>query len=286
MGNGETFSWFIHTVRTRYPSTHLAVSVWDHGDGWRGFATDDSSGGDSIDLSEFRTALRASGHIDVLAFDACDMASLEVAYEAAQAGTVRYLVASEEVVPENGFPYDLMLTPLAKDPSGSPARVTSAMVAGWEKYYDARRWATHTQLAALDMAALRAAMPDLRAWVTLMRTDQPAYAAAMGAAARAAWSPRDEDTVDLGNFARGLSAAQGIADGAVKTASERLTADLRRVLLKQARGSGVWGATGLTIWLGTTDTWESEQAAYAAQVAFAGTSAGVGWWSFLSEYHR
>ncbi len=183
-GDGATFQWFIQEVRARYPSGRLAVSVWDHGYGWRYFAADDTSGGDRITMDEFRSALANAGvTVDLLAFDCCNMANTEVAYEAARSGKVGILVASEETVPQNGYPYDLMLAPVAADPTRTPAQVGADMVAGWKTYYDAQTWAPGAHLAAIDLARLDSATADLQNWATLLRIDLAASREGITAAA-------------------------------------------------------------------------------------------------------
>jgi hypothetical protein len=287
-GDGATFRWFIQEVRSRYPSGRLAVSVWDHGYGWRSFAADDTSGGDRITMDEFRSALADAGvTVDLLAFDCCNMANTEVAYEAARSGKVGILVASEETVPQNGYPYDLMLAPVTTDPTRTPAQVGADMVAGWKTYYDAQTWAPGAHLAAIDLARLESATADLQDWATLLRIDLAASRDGITAAASTSWFAWATDYADLGDLCRQLAADGGITDPALKAASRRVTADVAAALIAQDTGPASARATGLSVWWPSRDSWGTSEAAYYAQAAFAQPQPiGVAWWSFLDAYVR
>ena len=129
-GSGATFAWFLRQVHARFPSDHLVVVGWDHGFGWHYFSRDTTSG-DEILLPQLRTAIASAGvPIDILGFDACNMADSEVAYELAPTNVVAHLVASEEEIDQDGFPYDDMFTPLTADPGQNADGVVQDMVEG------------------------------------------------------------------------------------------------------------------------------------------------------------
>lgn len=288
-GDGATFQWFIQEVHARYPSTYLAIGVWDHGYGWRYFCSDDTSGGDRITMDEFRNALAGAGvPIDVLAFDCCNMANTEVAYEAALSGRVKVMVASEETVPQNGFPYDLMLTPVAQSPARTPSQLATDMVAGWGAYYATQTWANDSHLSAMDIAKVGAAVPDLQNWSSLVNAKLPAYRKAYTSARSKSWFAWATDYVDLGDLCKKLNAQSAIADPALRAANDKVVADLAAARIAQSTRRGAARATGLTIWWPTSNTWGVNQAAYQAQVSFAlpAPAGGVGWWTFLDAYNR
>ena len=139
-GDGATFAWFLTEVSTLYPSDNLVVTASDHGYAWRYFSNDQTSG-DKITMPEFQAALTSAGvYIDVMSFDCCNMAAIEVVYQTSLTGMVDNMVASEETIPMNGFPYDLMFTPLANDALRTPDQVAVDMVNGWAAYYDPLNW--------------------------------------------------------------------------------------------------------------------------------------------------
>ena len=93
----------------------MGLVLWSHGTAW--FPTNPSSymrafgqdGDDFMEIYELADALDGF-HFDFLAFDACYMGSVEVAYELRNAAD--YLIASATEVIGYGFPYDLMIRPM------------------------------------------------------------------------------------------------------------------------------------------------------------------------------
>jgi len=102
-----------------YPANHYAVVLWDHGGGWKDVIFDATSN-DRMLISDLNNAMRAvttSLHrkFDVTIFDACLMSMAEVADQLRP--VTNYLVASEQSVQDEGFPYDAMLQQLSAQPS-------------------------------------------------------------------------------------------------------------------------------------------------------------------------
>jgi len=109
-----------------YPSDHIAVVLWDHGSGplnrhavapAKGVCYDFDTGHYLTDrdcLQAFSWAqeqLREGKKFDIIAFDACLLASLEMAY--ALAPCADYMVASEETIPGDGYQYAYVLNQFA-----------------------------------------------------------------------------------------------------------------------------------------------------------------------------
>ncbi len=111
MGSSATLTNFIQWAVTNYPANHYLLDLWDHGDGIGGVCEDDSS--DSmLSLSDVRQAIASAGtHMDVIGFDACLMAMTETADEIQSSGDV--MVASEEIIPAAGWPYNTWLADLS-----------------------------------------------------------------------------------------------------------------------------------------------------------------------------
>ena len=109
MGDPMTLSDFLMWAHERYPAKHMFLSMWDHGNSWRDISNDDTSDS-AIDIAsgELITALEkivsVRGPIDVIGFDACLMASWEVAHSLQ--GHAKYMVGSEAQVYMEGFLYD------------------------------------------------------------------------------------------------------------------------------------------------------------------------------------
>ena len=73
--------------------------------------------------------------LDLLGMDACLMATLEVAYQVQP--SVRYLVASEELVPGFSWPYQDLYSQLRSNPSQSADRFATNVVRHYTAYYAA-----------------------------------------------------------------------------------------------------------------------------------------------------
>ena len=110
MSDPKVLAQFIKSTVEKYPAEHYALIISDHGSAWEG-AVQDASHKGWMSTPDIGRGIRLSGKkIDVLGFDACMMASTEVAHEVAQAG-VGYMVASQETEGGDGWPYTPLLTP-------------------------------------------------------------------------------------------------------------------------------------------------------------------------------
>ncbi|MCJ7607741.1 MAG: clostripain-related cysteine peptidase, partial [Thermoplasmata archaeon] len=157
-GDGETFSFFLEEVADAYPADHTVIVVWDHGSAWKGCCVDDTSGGDRISLLEMGEGIEDAGtYIDILAFDACACSSIELTYQVAMTGLVGKIVASEELVAGDGFPYDLMFSPLALDSDRTVEQVTQDMLDGWVECYSVITWAWYCPMTIVDVPSVLAA---------------------------------------------------------------------------------------------------------------------------------
>lgn len=119
MGEAETLSSFVVDAVKRFPAKHVALVLGDHGMSWPGICSDESNHENFLNLEKLETALAASvkaiGHpIDLLGFDACLMANVEVAEAVAPYAHV--LVASEELEPGSGWDYEPVLAALEQAP--------------------------------------------------------------------------------------------------------------------------------------------------------------------------
>lgn len=106
MGSSSTLRDFVSWGIEKYPAEKYAIILWDHGAGMMGFGYDDIYQ-DMLDLNELRDGLYPSAQqgkkFELVGFDACLMASLEVAN--ALTGRGEYLVASEELEPAWGMDF-------------------------------------------------------------------------------------------------------------------------------------------------------------------------------------
>jgi hypothetical protein len=105
MSKVDTLAEFIAWGMKKFPAKHYIVSLSDHGAGFLGAEEDRGS---MLSLPDLRAAFEKAEQMtgkkpDVIAFDCCLMQQAEVAYELKD--RAKYLVASEEVIGGDGYPY-------------------------------------------------------------------------------------------------------------------------------------------------------------------------------------
>lgn len=122
----------------------------------RAICVDDGSG-HSLDTIELGKVLKAAKKvlgqpIDLLGMDACLMSNLEVAYQAKP--YVRYIVASEESEPADGWPYDKVLRKLVDFPDLTTAILAKHIVDSYIKSYKDIDFPDPVTQAALDLSRI------------------------------------------------------------------------------------------------------------------------------------
>lgn len=119
-GDPTTLNSFLKWGFSRYPANHKAVVVWGHGNSWykgnRWIGADYTSNSFiSVAKGQLAQAFSGLSAIDIVLLDACNMQTIEVATELAP--YCKYLVASEDLVPATGFPYDQVFTQWETQPT-------------------------------------------------------------------------------------------------------------------------------------------------------------------------
>jgi hypothetical protein len=149
MGDPKTLYWFISFVSEHYPAENYALVLWDHGSNWEGVCWDWTNK-DYLTVKELYQALANSPvKINLLGFDACLMASIEVSYELALTNKVNVMVASEDYVPWAGYPYDAILAGLTENPTWDEANFAVRIVDDYIDFYTHK--ACFATLAAIDL---------------------------------------------------------------------------------------------------------------------------------------
>ena len=169
MGDAQTLYEFLDFANTNYPADRVAVTFWNHGGGSvSGAAFDELHGLDSLDLAEMYQAFDAvwpadkdDPALELIGFDTCLMATVDVA--AVFQNFAKYLVASEEVEPANGWLYSSWLGALAEDPAMDGARLGRAIC---DSYYEGCETVGTQDQTTLSLTDLRKLTPLLDAYET------------------------------------------------------------------------------------------------------------------------
>jgi len=282
MGDPATLTWCINEAAALYPSTYLALRVWDHGYGWNYVCLDDTSG-DSLSMQDLQAGIaNAAKKIDVLAFDCCNMGNIEVAYQVSLTNLVSYMVGSEESVPGNGFPYDTMLKNLYNNPAMLPRDFSMAMVDAWGVYYATQKWASTVNLAAIDIVQLKATISTFSTWSADMKSLLPGYKAAYATALKVTYNMwATHYFTDLYDFGAHVRTTKGITDAKLKADTATMQNAVSSYCIKVWDASKMTACKGISLYFGTGSEWTGHAAAYS-QLAFA---VDTGWGAFLTAYN-
>ena len=232
MGEAQTLYEFLAFANENYPADKVAVTFWNHGGGSvNGAAFDEIYGYDSLDLSEMYQAFDAvwpadtdNPSLELVGFDTCLMATIDVA--AVFQNFAKYLVASEEVEPGNGWYYTGWLGALA-DNSGMNGEDLGIAICN--SYYEGCEAVGTQDQTTLSVTNLTKLTPLLDAYETfgqeafVAATEEPGFFAELGRAAAQTenygGNTREQgytNMIDLGHLARQtawmLPSAQNVSD--------------------------------------------------------------------------
>jgi hypothetical protein len=254
MGDPATLADFIAWGVGAYPADRYALIIWDHGSSWLGVASDDSSDGDALALPELSAALQTArdrsgyGTFDLIGFDACLMAQLDVLAAIAPYGQVA--VASAELEPNQGWAWDAWLAALAADPAQDGAAIAPAIVDSYIASY-ANTGDDDVTLSAFDLAQIDGVAGRLDALAGAMigalgRGYSPIGQARSFADTYAPSYAEAFSAVDLGHFAS-LLPEQGAA-GEVAEAATALGSAIGQARIANGAGSYHRNTSGLSIY--------------------------------------
>ncbi|MCL1802074.1 MAG: clostripain-related cysteine peptidase [Eubacteriaceae bacterium] len=249
MGDPRVLADFLDFCNANYPAKKQALIMWDHGGGSLfGMEIDRLFDNDSLSLPEFEEAIKAmpaaSGTYEVVGFDACLMATIDIAR--ILQGSAKYMVASQEIEPGIGWDYTALFKALADDSSIGGEELGIAIC---DSYYAACEeyagMAEQVTLSVVDIekaGSLLSAYDDLGDEALLLAaSEQLAYLGAMGRAAYDSekYGGGNYEMIDLGSFvsrAGNLLPEQGDA----------LLDALDECVAYQVMGEYRSGATGLS----------------------------------------
>jgi len=171
---------FVEWCETNFPAEHSMLVLWDHGDGWlvstgmagagsgdRGTSAilgDDTDGDEEMTNNDAIAAALSEYHFDVLAFDACNMAHLEALYEYRELADL--LLASEGLVPGDGFDYSSALSAWNSSWPLTPRQVCDTFVDSFVDCYDNKEYCTLGVFDAVGVNTLTQRLGTLAALVT------------------------------------------------------------------------------------------------------------------------
>ncbi len=149
MGDAETLKKFIDSCKANYPADEYELIIANHGNGARlqnegeninnsrQICCDMTSKGDYLYTAELTDKLTNKESVDLLAYDACFMGTVEGAYQYRPGNgsfQAKYMVASAPIMWGKGFNYKGIFNRLNTD--GGDNGEEDLTLGGKEKYYD------------------------------------------------------------------------------------------------------------------------------------------------------
>ncbi len=237
MGSPQTLLDFVSWSKTNYPADHYALYFWGHGWSWHpGVVMEDDTNADTLDYHEMKPIMNSLGFMDVVGYDGCNMASIEIA--SLWHGHATALAASQEWVGWDGIEYDSVLAKLAADPNmtADQVAVATAQSATNEKTFSAvavdARWDT-----------LRSAVD---AFGTAMKNGAAANRSSMTKAfanTRSMW----QAPVDLDLYDMAFEMNSRVSDATIKAKAQAVMAAMGPIVLFERHVSQYADAHGITI---------------------------------------
>jgi len=287
MGDPQTLVDFVEWAISEYPAHHYALIIWNHGNGWKfvnqmeearvksvGF---DDTSGDSLsspELSQISATLANDGYfpIDLIGFDACLMAMIEVDNQLIPYANVR--VGSEETEPGDGWAYDSVLLALTNDPAMTATDLGKVIV---ETYYAS--YGNNMTQSLVDLGTpytnLNIAVDDFA--LALMSGVETDYAQIAQARLRTQ-SFYYPFYIDLYDFAYQITL--NVNDPAIGTAATNVMNEIDNVVLLERHGMSWVGAHGISIYFPQKHI--EYQGHYVTDLQFAANS---NWDEWLAAFY-
>ncbi|RCK80049.1 MAG: Clostripain [Candidatus Ozemobacter sibiricus] len=255
MGDYRQLIGFARLVARDFPAKRYILGIWNHGSGWknaakkvfRGISYDDQSG-NHITTAQLGIALREIkgifGHnIDILNFDACLMQMAEVVYVCR--GSVDYIVASEEVEPGKGTPYDDVFKHL------TATIKTDTFVKAWVKafvssYSGGSQGIDDCTQSGINVAAMEGVYDAINGFAKAAMGGKfnAQFAQALQQVQRFAY-PENVDLIHLATLLKG-----SITETGMQTACGKLIGACQTAIIANgSNGAGLRNAKGLAIYL-------------------------------------
>jgi hypothetical protein len=254
MGDPATLASFLVWAVQEYPSDRYFLMMIGHG--WLDGVCPDLTNHDMLTPLEIRWALSqvkttTGVHVDVIGFEACQQAALEIAYEIGDSADL--VVSSEEV--STHWQYRFILSDLVNANGTMDASALASMIVD---YYAQYSWATGGTITTLSTFNLSRVKTEVAAAASALADHLIAnitwYAHAVADAAARAESHAPLYSIeeaascrDLYDFA--LEVVKGISDPPIQAAAQNLRNAIENACIAEWHGTGHPDFHGLYIYL-------------------------------------
>ncbi len=286
MADPASLADFIKWGLTTYPADRTALVFWDHGGGWRGFGVDEASGGKLLSVpaivqgvSQGRQAANAKP-FNIIGFDACLMATYEVALSLAPHG--EYLLASEEVEPGHGWNW-ASLSVVAQTPSTDPVALGSRIIEGFQAQAQEAGTADSVTLSFVDLYRMGTLSDAVGAVIASYNASPGTLTTSFGrgqeGAVKFGEAPDPSQSTNMVDLLQMVVGAEQDAKSAGLTAAKQKLSDaIGAAVVKSAAGPARAKATGLAVYFPPSSQY------YGA--SYDAIAAAEQWRAFLKAYFQ
>ncbi|MGZ9164109.1 MAG: clostripain-related cysteine peptidase [Anaerolineales bacterium] len=273
MGDKQTLIDFVTWTKANYPADHYALYFWGHGWNWHpGVVMQDDTDKDTLDMPEVEAALPSIGFMDMVGFDGCNMASIEV--QMLWHGHATALAHSQEWVGGEGVEYDVVLAQLAANPNMTADQVA---IATSQSATSDKTWSAVAVDGRFD-ALLKAVDQWSVALNKGLAANRKKYDRAFGAT-RSFWQePTDKDLYDMAYEINRL-----VSDKNIKDKSQAVMNAINAVVLHERHVNAYADAHGITIYHVSKASQKDSNYTYYGTLDIA---LQTGWNEFLDVYAR
>lgn len=299
MGDPNTLTNFVNWARTSYPADYYLLVLWDHGAGWKtrsarvfqkgaftriekreplkGVCYDDTND-DYLTTPDLQTSLNTitgggTNPVDVIGFDACLMAMMEIDYEVSP--YCLYSVGSEETEPLDGWDYQTTMSWLVSNPTSTPDQLASRIVTDYMNFFGFTGSETQSAADLSQISALAAAVDTLA--VDLINNIAAYFYDVLDARDQVE-EYADLDFIDLYHFAQLLNS--GVSDPVIQNDTQNVMNAVAAAVIQEGHGSINANSHGISIYFPYgRDDYLSR---YETDTTFA---AATQWDEFLRAYY-
>ncbi len=273
-GDPQTLIDFVTWTKANYPADHYALIFWGHGWNWHpGYVMLDDTSADTLDYEEEKAAIPSLGFIDVVGYDGCNMASIEIFN--LWHGHATAVTGSQEYVNWEGLQYDLVLAQLAANPNMTADQVAVAFA---QSATQDKTWSA----VAVDsrFTTLFNAVND---WSTALKNGLSKYRKQYDqafTATRSFWqAPMDKDLYDMA-----YEINRNVNDATIKSKSQTVMNAVNSAVLFDRHTNAYADTYGITIYhISKASEKDSNYTYYRSTVDFA---LQTGWDEFLDAYAK
>lgn len=253
-GDPQVLADFIAGSIADYPADNYGLIISDHGASWPGVGGDESTDYDGLSLAELNDAIGAGiegagiDKLDLLGFDACLMATYEVA--STLAAHADRLLASQELEPGHGWDYS-SLSVIEENGGATVDELGTAIIDGFAAQAADEDTSAEITLSLTDLTQMPAVDAALAAFSTQLvdRVDGVAPSVGRTLAETLGFGKSPDPASDSFMTDLGILAGEiGVDALDVSSAADCLVRAINDAVVAKVDGQATRGATGLSIY--------------------------------------